>query len=130
MTKIPMGFVALALVVSAAGCAGSEDSSRSVGDELRAAKATTAIANEATKPLRRTTRFAPVTGLNECDELLHVYDGCVRKRLSGEEKAEHAARLASFKSSAESRARAAVGQDALVRDCKQAFEALPAVCTH
>lgn len=129
MTKIPMGFVALTLAVTAVGCAGSEDSSRSVGEELRAAPAKAAMAVEATKTLRRTTRYAQVTGLTECDELLHVYEGCVRTRLSGDEKARHAARLATLRSTAERRARASVAQDALVRDCKAAFEELPASCS-
>lgn len=124
MTKIPMGFVALALSALAAGCAGNEDSSRTVGAELRAPQAALpAVAKAAPR-----ARFEPITGVTECDELLHVYGGCVRKRLQGEEQSSHAARFAQLRAATSERAKAGEVRETLAQECKLAFEELPSTC--
>lgn len=114
----------LVLPALLAGC-GTDDRSSA------ASKAAAAVV--ATTPEKNVLAPAPArafqsTGVEACDELLHVFERCVAKKLEGGERDANALRLDELRKLTLARAKSGRGADALTASCKRDLETLPAAC--
>lgn len=72
--------------------------------------------------------IAKISGVDACDQYLHVYARCVAERLTGEQRAEHANRLDRMRTLVTKRAASTDRVPALEAKCKESLASLPAAC--
>jgi hypothetical protein len=114
----------LVLPALLAGC-GTEDRSTTA---TKAAASVVVATPEKVVLATAPARTFECTGVEACDELLHVYDRCVRKKLTGRERDSNALRLDELRAATSKRAKSGEGADVLAASCKRDLETLPTAC--
>lgn len=122
-----MGLVSLVLPALLAGCGTTERSTSAAAEATPAA--TVAMMPAKGAGLTGTVAIAKVSGVDACDEYLHVYGRCVAERLRGEERVTHAAVLGKLKALIAARSKEPDREGSLEAECKHGIDSLPPACS-